>query len=160
MKIATNSAYTAQTTPASVGVKMPNLSPKMMMPGSASAHEPSTTARTTSRDDTLGGGTMSSFRASHHHATARPAPIRMPGTMPARNSFEIDSPAATPKTMKPIDGGMIGPMIPPAAIRPADFAGLCPALTIIGNRSAESAAASATAEPDSAARMHDATITT
>ena len=80
--------------------------------------------------------------------------------MPARNSFEIDRPAATPKTMKPIDGGMIGPMMPPAAIRPADFAGLWPALTIIGNSSADSAAASATAEPDSAARMHDARITT
>ena len=80
--------------------------------------------------------------------------------MPARNSFEMDSPAATPKMMKPIDGGMMGPMMPPAAIRPADFAGSWPARTIIGNRSAESAAASATAEPDSAARMQEARITT
>ncbi len=38
--------------------------------------------------------------------------MRIPGTIPARNSFEIDKPAATPKTMKPMLGGMIGPMMP------------------------------------------------
>ena len=32
--------------------------------------------------------------------------------MPARNSFEIETLAATPKMTKPIDGGMIGAMIP------------------------------------------------
>jgi hypothetical protein len=42
----------------------------------------------------------------------------IPGAMPARKSFEIERPAATPKMMKPIDGGMIGPMMPPAAMRP------------------------------------------
>ena len=80
--------------------------------------------------------------------------------MPARNNFEIDSPAATPKMMNPIDGGMIGPIMPPAAISPADLPGSWPAFTIIGNNKAESAAASATAEPDSAARMQEARITT
>ena len=42
----------------------------------------------------------------------------------------------------------------------ASSLGSWPAFTIIGNSSADSAAASATAEPDSAARMHEATITT
>src|SRR4029453_10249516 len=48
MNIATNSAYTAQTTAASVGVKMPNLRPKMMIPGSISAQTASTSAGLTS----------------------------------------------------------------------------------------------------------------
>ncbi|MCY1251304.1 hypothetical protein D9M72_650490 [compost metagenome] len=47
-------------------------------------------------------------------------PISTPGTMPAMNSFEIETLAATPKTMKAIEGGMTGAMTPPAAIRPAE----------------------------------------
>ncbi|MGY4326777.1 hypothetical protein ACVWWG_001194 [Bradyrhizobium sp. LB7.2] len=39
--------------------------------------------------------------------------------MPARNSLEIDTLAATPKMTKPMLGGMTGPMTPPAATRPA-----------------------------------------
>ena len=151
---------TAHTTAASVGVKMPNLRPKMMIPGSASAHAPSTSARTTSRKEALGGGSCVSCLATHHQATANPTPIHKPGKMPARNSLEIDTCAATPKMMKPIEGGMIGPMTPAAAMSPADLAGSWPALTIIGNSSTVSAAASATAEPDRAERMHSATITT
>src|SRR3954447_1613061 len=108
MNIATINAYTAHTTPASVGVKMPNFKPKMMMPGKMSAQMPSTSECMSSRVVARGGGASVSLRTSHHHAMASPAPIRMPGTMPARNSFEIESPAATPKMMKPIEGGMIG----------------------------------------------------
>ncbi len=48
------------------------------------------------------------------------APIMMPGTIPAKNSFVIEIPPATPKTTKPIDGGMMGAIMPPEAIRPAD----------------------------------------
>ena len=70
--------------------------------------------------------------------------------MPARNSLVIDTLAATPKMTKPMLGGMIGPMMPAAAISPPERALSCPALTIIGISSAASAAASATAEPDSA----------
>ncbi len=51
---------------------------------------------------------------------------------------------------KPMLGGMMGPMTLEAAMRPAERALPCPALTIIGTSRAESAAASATAEPDSA----------
>src|SRR5690348_428460 len=105
MNIATNSAYTAHTTAASVGVKMPNLSPKMMMAGSISAHTPSTSDRIISRPLFFGSGWMFSFRDTHHHATASPRPIMRPGTMPARNSLEMDSPAATPKMMNPMLGG-------------------------------------------------------
>ena len=47
-------------------------------------------------------------------------PISRPGTMPAMNSWLIDTFAATPKMMKAIDGGMTGAITPPAAIRPAD----------------------------------------
>jgi len=45
-------------------------------------------------------------------------------------------------------GGMIGAMMPPAAMRPVERLRLYPALTIIGMRMAPSAAVSATAEPD------------
>jgi hypothetical protein len=51
-------------------------------------------------------------------------------------------------------------MIPDAAIRPPARALSCPAATIMGTSSAESAAASATAEPDSAERMQAAMIAT
>ena len=47
-------------------------------------------------------------------------PMSTPGTMPARNNFVMDTFAATPKTIMPIDGGITGAMIPPAAIRPAE----------------------------------------
>ncbi len=62
--------------------------------------------------------------------------------------------------MKPMLGGMTGPMMPEAAIRPPERALSWPAATIIGISRAESAAASATAEPESADRMQDARIAT
>ncbi len=68
--------------------------------------------------------------------------------MPARNSLVIDRPPATPKMMKPMLGGMIGPMIAAEAIRPPERPAPWPERTIIGISSAASAAASATAEPD------------
>ena len=40
--------------------------------------------------------------------------------MPARNSLVIDTLPATPKMIKPMDGGMTGAMMPPEAIRPAE----------------------------------------
>jgi len=55
---------------------------------------------------------------------------------------------------------MIGPMTPQEAIRPAERARSCPALTIIGRSSAVSAAASATAEPDSAESRQAAMMVT
>ena len=73
--------------------------------------------------------------------------------MPARNSLEIDTLAATPKMTKPIDGGMhrrddAGGGDQAGRARPCRGR----RATIIGSSSAASAAASATAEPDSAAR--------
>ena len=84
----------------------------------------------------------------------------MPGTSPARNSLVIDTPPTTPKITKPMLGGITGPITPEAAISPPESALLCPAWTIIGTSSADSAAASATAEPDRADRMQAARIAT
>ena len=80
--------------------------------------------------------------------------------MPAKNNFEIETLAATPKTTKPMLGGMIGAMMPADAIRPAERALSWPAATIIGSSRVVSAAASATAEPDSAASRQAAKIVT
>lgn len=80
--------------------------------------------------------------------------------MPARNSFEIETPPATPNKTKPMLGGMTGAMIPPAATSPAAYIFLWPAATIIGTSRAASAAASAAADPDSEASAQDARIAT
>ena len=80
--------------------------------------------------------------------------------MPARNSLEIDTLAATPKITKPMLGGITGAMMPAEAIRPAERALSWPAATIMGSSSAVSAAASATAEPDSDAMMTAAMMVT
>ena len=80
--------------------------------------------------------------------------------MPAMNSLEIDTLAVTPKMTRPIDGGSTGAITPDAAIRPAARCGAWPAATIIGSSMAVSAAASATALPDSADSMIDATMVT
>ena len=80
--------------------------------------------------------------------------------MPAKKSREIETLAATPKTTKPMLGGMIGAMIPAEAISPAERALSCPAATIIGSSRVVSAAASATAEPDRAASRQAARIVT
>ena len=76
------------------------------------------------------------------------------------NSLEMDTLAATPKITKPIDGGMMGAMMLADANKPAERALSCPACTIMGNSKADSAAASATAEPDSAAMMTAAMMAT
>ena len=47
-------------------------------------------------------------------------PIKMPGTMPTKNSLVMDTFAATPKMMNPIEGGITGAMMPPEAIKPAE----------------------------------------
>ena len=40
--------------------------------------------------------------------------------MPAMKSLEMDTPPITPNKIKPIEGGITGAMMPPAAIRPAE----------------------------------------
>ncbi len=84
----------------------------------------------------------------------------MPGKMPARKSWVIDTPPATPNMMKPMLGGMTGAMMPDAATRPPERALSWPASTIIGTSRADSAAASATADPDRLARMQAARMAT
>ena len=132
----------------------------MMIAGSISAQKPSMIAFATSRSEARGGGARFSLRTTHHQATQRPRPSIRPGKMPARNSFEIETPAATPKMTKPMLGGITGPMMPPAATSPAAYIFLWPAATIIGTSSAASAAASAAADPDSDERMQAARIVT
>lgn len=47
-------------------------------------------------------------------------PMSTPGTMPARKSWDMDTEAVTPMTMNGIEGGMIGAMMPPEAMRPTE----------------------------------------
>ena len=160
MTTATKSEYTAATTAASVGVKTPKRRPTRMISGSISAQPAWRNASQTSPRERRGGGTMCSLRTSHHQVVQSAPAIRMPGKMPARKSLLIDRLAATPKITKPIEGGMIGPITPAAAIRPPERALSWPAATIIGISRAESAAASATAEPESAESTQAATMAT
>ena len=84
----------------------------------------------------------------------------MPGTIPAMKSLEMDTLPATPKITKPMLGGITGAMMPAEAIRPADRARSWPAATIMGKSNEAKAAASATAEPESAAMMTAAMMVT
>jgi hypothetical protein len=107
-----------------------------------------------------GGGTIFSLRTSQAQVIHSAPPISRPGTTAAKKSLEIDTLAATPKITSPMLGGITGPITPTAAIRPPARAFSCPALTIIGSSNAVSAAASATAEPDSADSRQPAMIVT
>ncbi len=131
-----------------------------MITGSSSAHSASRKALAISAPDLRGGAAMRSRRTSQAQVTHSAPPMSRPGTIAARNSLEIDTLAATPKMTRPMLGGITGPITPVAAMRPAARGLSWPALTIMGSSSAVSAAASATAEPDSADRMHAATMVT
>ena len=158
--MATNRAYTAATTAASVGVNTPMRRPTRMMTGKPRAHTDSRRALSTSARLARAGGATFSRRTSHHQVMASAMPSSTPGTMPARNSLLMDTLAATPKITKPMDGGMTGAMMPAEAISPAERALSCPAATIMGSSSDARAAASATAEPDTAARITAAMMAT
>ena len=106
----------------------------MMIAGSISAQKPSIKAQTISRSDLRGGLSTFSLRATHHQAKHSPTPSIRPGKIPARNSFEIETPPATPNSTKPMLGGITGAMMPPAATRPAAYILLWPAATIIGHQ--------------------------
>ena len=60
------------------------------------------------------------MRITQTHASRMLIPIITPGTIPAMNSLVIDTCATTPYITKAMLGGMIGAMIPPAAISPAE----------------------------------------
>jgi hypothetical protein len=105
-----------------VGVNTPNFSPTTTMTGSTSAKVASRNEVMTSARVARCAGWMFSLRTSHHQVSHRPAPSIRPGTMPAMNSLEIDTLAATPKTTKPMLGGMTGAMMLAADSRPAERA--------------------------------------
>lgn len=121
--------------------------------GSANASEPLAVIARRCAMGTGGAGRTFSRLATHHQVMPMAKPIMTPGTMPARNSLVMDTLAATPKMMKPMEGGITGAMMPPAAISPAERPTSYPAARIMGMSSAASAAVSATAEPDSDAMM-------
>ena len=75
-------------------------------------------------------------------------------------SLLTETPPATPKITKPMDGGMMGAMMPADAMSPPERAGSCPAAIIIGSSSEARAALSATAEPDNAAIITAARMAT
>src|SRR5215204_5709584 len=111
MTVETNSAYTAATTAASVGVNTPNFRPTTTMKGSTSAKVASLRDFRTSARLARGAGWIFSLRTSHHQVIHSAAPSIRPGKMPAMNSLEIDTLAATPNTTKPMLGGMMGAMM-------------------------------------------------
>src|SRR4051794_37213464 len=122
MTVETKRAYTAATTAASVGVNTPNFRPTTTISGSTSAKVASFSETSTSARVALGAASIFSLRTSHHHVIHRAAPSIRPGTMPAMNSLEIDTLAATPNTTKPMLGGMMGAMMLAADSRPAERA--------------------------------------
>ena len=71
-------------------------------------------AAQTSARFAFGCGAMSWLRAWCQHSAIRPRARRIPGTTPARKSWLIEVSDITPQTTIGIEGGSIGPMIPPA----------------------------------------------
>ena len=90
----------------------------MMMTGSSRAQKPLASSARRSLQGNLGVSCVFSRRDTSHQATTSDRPIRTPGTMPAKNSLVTDRLATTPNSRKPMDGGMTGAMMPPAAISP------------------------------------------
>ena len=86
----------------------------------ASAHTPSTMALPRTRQVARGKTLTRSRRTTQAQAITSDSAISRPGKMPARKSWVIETLAATPKMMKPMDGGITGAMMPPAAISPAE----------------------------------------
>ena len=81
----------------------------------------------------------------------RPMPIRMPGTIPPRNSPPIDTLAIDPYTIIVMLGGMIAPMVPAHATSAAAKPGLYPWSFIAGTRIDPIADVSATDDPETPA---------
>ena len=70
--------------------------PPMMMIGMSSAQNALTVARSRSFMGSGWPSGRSVLRSTHFQATIRPTPMMMPGTMPARNSDEIEVLVVTP----------------------------------------------------------------
>ncbi len=97
---------------------MPVLIPPMMITGSSMAQKLWRSALRRSLPVAFSATTRSSLRVMNSHISTRVTPMISPGTMPARNSLVIEMLPATPMMISGIDGGMIGAMMPPAAISP------------------------------------------
>src|SRR5690606_24800129 len=119
-----------------------------MMTGMPSAQMPARAARRTPRLDFRGAAVRVARRLRPVQVIHSAAPMSSPGTMPARNSLEIDTLADTPKMISPMLGGITGAMMPAEAISPADRFLSYPAAVIMGSSRAVMAAASATADPE------------
>ena len=103
----------------------------MMIAGRPSAQAPSRRALTLSAPVARGRTSIFSLPDRKYHVTASAMPIISPGAMPARNSLEMDRLAATPSRMKPIDGGMIGPMVDEQAVMAPANSGVKRFLSVI-----------------------------
>ena len=66
----------------------------------------------------------SDFLPTRSATTMSANPIRRPGTSPAINRSPMDVSAMEPYTTKVMEGGMMTPMAPAAAINAAENAGL------------------------------------
>ena len=159
-RVEISKAYTAATTAASVGVNTPNFRPTTTITGNTRAKVASLKAAATSERVLRGGTGTFSRRANHHQVIHSEAPNIKPGTIPAMNSLEMDTLAATPKITNAMLGGMTGAMMLAEASKPAERALSCPAAVIMGSSKAARAAASATADPDKAAIKQAETIAT
>ena len=105
-------------TAASVGVKMPNDMPPMMIAGVISAGSAWTkVVRRTESRKTWSRPIL--WRWAYQVTyIMRNAAISRPGMKPAAKSWPIETFAMTPKMTIGSDGGMMGPMVAEAAVTP------------------------------------------
>ncbi|MNT19784.1 hypothetical protein D3C72_1550580 [compost metagenome] len=94
--IDTNSAYTAATTAASVGVNTPPLSPPRMMTGIIMAQKLLASAFMRAPHSIRSPERRSYLAAIFHQAPTRNTPMMRPGTTPERNSLLIEVLVVTP----------------------------------------------------------------
>lgn len=86
---------------------------------------------------------------------ANAAPIRIPGRSPAMNRLPMEVSAIEPYTTKVMEGGIITPIAPEAAINAAEKEGEYPDLIMAGTRITPSAATVAGPDPEIAAKKQD-----
>ena len=91
-----------------------------MITGNTNAQIASTSATRRSFQVRLGCNVTSILRASMLHTNTRPAARSSAGTIPATNRLLMEVLVVTPKMMKGMEGGTMGAITPPAAIKPAE----------------------------------------
>ena len=95
-------------------------------------------------------------RAITEQSTINASPINTPGITPAMKSLPTETSAAAPYTTIGSDGGMIGPIVAAAAVRPAAMPIGYLASRIARISTTPRPPASATADPDMPAKIIDA----